>query len=287
MAKPKNEQYEIDPGDGLIRGLVGTWSIDKHQRLLRYVHASHGARRKFSKEYGKETSFIDLYCGPGKARIRHSNPERLIDGSAVTAAITAASCTPYTSYLIGDLNSDFVSACEARLRATGIDKIETFVGPAENTVTKAVSRLQRSGLHFAFIDPFNADLPFTIIASLAELNRMDQLIHFSVMDVSRNLNAMKEDGRLDDLAPGWSGHIKKTMGIDAQRMAIFRHWQRLLEEKLGYAVSEKVVKVRGPRGAEIYWLVFASRHDLGGRLWKEVADISPQPQRDLFKLARL
>lgn len=282
MAKPKKDQYEIDPSDGLTRGIVGPWSLDKHQRLRRYVYASHGARRRFRTEYNKETSFIDLYCGPGKARIRDLVPEQIIDGSAVTAAKTAASCTPYEKYVIGDLDQDFVSACAKRLHHAGADKIEALVGSAEETAAVAVSKLHQKGLHFAFIDPFNADLPFSVLATLGELNRMDQLIHFSVMDLSRNLNKMKEDGRLDALAPGWPSAVKATMGIDEQRMAVFKHWRGLLENKLRYRVSDKIVKVRGPNRAEIYWLVFASRHDLGGKLWKEIADLSPQPQHELF-----
>lgn len=282
MAKPKKDQYEVDPSDELIRGIVGAWSTDKHQRLRRYVYASHGARRKFQNDYGKETSFIDLYCGPGKARIKDSPTSELIDGSAVTAAKTAVSCTPYSKYVIGDLDQTFVSACSERLRAATVTDVETLVGPAEDTAAVAITKLQKGGLHFAFVDPFNADLPFSVIATLGELNRMDQLIHFSIMDLCRNLNKMKEDGRLDSLAPGWQSVVTSTMGIDAQRMAVFKHWRRLLEEKLKYTVSDKIVKVRSHQGAEIYWLVFASRHDLGGKLWREVADLSPHPQHEMF-----
>ena len=282
MAKSKKDQYEPDLSDGLTRGIVGVWSLDKHQRLQRYVHASHGARRRFHNDYRKETSFIDLYCGPGKARIKDSLPEQIIDGSAITAAKTAISCTPYEKYVIGDVDQDFVSACEQRLRQAGAGKIDALVGPAEETARTTVSQLHKGGLHFAFIDPFNADLPFSVLATLGELNHMDQLIHFSIMDLSRNLNSMKEDGRLDALAPGWPSAVKAKMGIDEQRMAVFKHWRSLLESKLKYIVSDKIVKVRGPNRAEIYWLVFASRHDLGGKLWKEIADLSPQPQHELF-----
>jgi hypothetical protein len=65
-------------------------------------------------------------------------------------------------------------------------------------------------------------------------------------------------------------------------MGIFKHWRGLLEKRLKYSVSDRIIKVRGPNRAEIYWLVFASRHDLGGKLWKEIADLNPQPQRELF-----
>jgi three-Cys-motif partner protein len=190
-------------------------------------------------------------------------------------------CTPYETYIIGDVNADLVAACEQRLRGTGAAGIDALVGPVSATVRTATSRLQRTGLHFAFLDPFNADLPFDVIQELGELPKMDQLIHFSIMDFKRNLHSMKEDGRLDALAPGWSSAVRADMGIDQQRISIFRFWRGLLESKLKYKVSNRIVKVRGPNRAEIYWLIFAARHDLGGRLWKEIADLSPQPQREL------
>jgi three-Cys-motif partner protein len=280
MSRPKRDQYEPDPDDGLPRGIVGAWSIDKHARLVRYVFASHGARRKFRQEYHKETTFIDLYCGPGRARVRET--AQIIDGSAVAAAKTAARCTPYDKYVIGDIDSAFVDACSSRLEKEGVDSIIKLVGTAEETALEATRGLHRGGLHFAFVDPFNANLPFSVLATLGELNRMDQLIHFSISDFRRNLMKMKEDGRLDALAPKWQTAITKGMGINEQRRAIFEHWRRLLTDSLKYNVSDTIVRVVGPKGAELYWLIFASRHDLGGKLWHEISNIAPQPQVEMF-----
>ena len=38
---------KFDPGDGLIVGEVGPWATEKHDRVRRYIDASHGARAKF------------------------------------------------------------------------------------------------------------------------------------------------------------------------------------------------------------------------------------------------
>lgn len=275
MAKPKNEQYELDPEDGLIRGIVGSWSVDdKHERLRRYVHASHGARRRFIRDFGREASFIDLYCGPGRAVVKGTN--RVVDGSPLIAMKTASTSTDYTRYVIGDLDGDLVDACSERLTKNGAKQVDKMVGPAQETARKVSRILDKRGLHFALVDPFNADLPFETIAELAELERMDQLIHFSVMDYRRNLKPMMEDGRLDSLAPGWSSVINNGIGINETRTVIFNYWKRLLEKKLKYKVSDTVVNVKAKNKADIYWLVFVSRHDLGGKLWKEVANIGPQ-----------
>ncbi|HLM53443.1 MAG TPA: three-Cys-motif partner protein TcmP, partial [Pseudoxanthomonas sp.] len=185
VAKLKKDQYDIDQSDGLVRGLIGAWGVeDKHERLKKYIFASHSARRKFWVQYGKETAFIDLYCGPGRARIKDT--QIVVDGSSVVAAKQSAACTPFQKYVIGDINADFVAACETRLKKAGAVQVDALVGSAEKTASNAISKLHRGGLHLAFTDPFNADLPFSVIETLGELNKMDQLIHFSVMDYRRN-----------------------------------------------------------------------------------------------------
>jgi three-Cys-motif partner protein len=275
MAKQKSEHYEVDEIDGFPRQVIGEWSFeDKHERLKRYVFASHGARRRFWREFGRECGFIDLYCGPGKAKIRDSG--RVVDGSPITAAKTARECTPFQKYVIGDIDQALLTACSHRLEAVNAQEIVSLKGPAERTVSDAVKELDKRGLHFAFVDPFNANLPFSVIETLSSLDHMDQLLHFSVMDFRRNMKEMMRDGRLDALAPGWASVVSKSMGIDEQRRAIFDHWRGLLCSKLRYKVSDKVVNVPGPNKADIYWLVFVSRHDLGGKLWAEVSDLSPQ-----------
>lgn len=274
MAKPRKDQYETDPVDGLVRGVIGAWGVeDKHERLQKYIFASYGARRRFHSEFGKETGFVDLFCGPGRACIRDTN--MVVDGSALIAAKRSADCYPFQRFVIGDIVPELLVACESRLKAVGAQNVYAFAGPAEETAKKAVAVLDKRSLNLAFTDPFNADLPMAVIETLSEVQRMDQLIHFSVMDYRRNLRSMMEDGRLDRLAPGWKKVVTSCMGIERQRHVVFTFWIALLE-KLNYKVSDKIVKVRGPNRAEIYWLVFASRNILADRLWREIADLGPE-----------
>ncbi len=276
MSRPKKEQYEIDPDDGLIRGIIGAWSAeDKHERLKRYIYASHGARNRFWKDFGKDTGFVDLYCGPGRARIRDLD-SKIVDGSAVIAAKKGAECTPFQRFVIGDVNAELVTACEKRLANSGATKIRSLIGSAEETVGDAVRFLDKRSLNLGFVDPFNVGLPFSVIEALGEIERMDLLIHFSGMDYKRNLLAMMKDGRLDKLAPKWEGAISSKMGINELRNVIFSHWKNLLESKLKYKVNDTIVTVHGPNNAEIYRLVFASRHKLADKLWSEVSNLAPQ-----------
>ena len=64
--------------DGLPLDEVGACAKEKHERLRRYVDISRGARRKFARG---GTTYVDLYCGTGRAIIRETNEK--IDGSPV------------------------------------------------------------------------------------------------------------------------------------------------------------------------------------------------------------
>ena len=68
--------------DGLPLDEVGPWAKEKHERLRKYVDISRAARRKFVQGEGGAT-YIDIYCGSGRAIVRDSN-ER-IDGSPLVA----------------------------------------------------------------------------------------------------------------------------------------------------------------------------------------------------------
>jgi len=80
-------------GDELPISEVGEWALEKHERLRKYVDISRYARQKYidptkSKLRGSNSSvagatFIDLFCGPGRSRIRETG--QVIDGSPLVA----------------------------------------------------------------------------------------------------------------------------------------------------------------------------------------------------------
>jgi len=269
--KPKDERYEIDPVDGLPRELVGEWVIDKHQRLRHYIDISRAARRKFKGD----ATFIDLYCGTGRARISGTN--EVVDGSALIAASEATKRDPFGKIYIADLDSCNVSACLVRMNRAGLENIEALEGPAEETAKTIASKLSQSGLHLAFLDPYNLmALPFSLIQALGKLSRMDLLIHFSMMDLQRNVGSLMKSGRLDQFAPGWREQIDPSSRNDIKVQAVFHHWCELIKG-LGYKdPTYQSELVRGARNQPLYRLVLASKSDIGTQFWGEVSNVTPQ-----------
>jgi three-Cys-motif partner protein len=262
----------IDPEDGLPVSEIRQWSLEKHERLRKYVDAAHGARSKFSS-----SAYVDLYCGPGRSRITETGV--FVDGSPVVAFTSAARFKDqFTDFYIADTNPDYVSAAKARLERRGA-RVHALVGEARGVVDEVVASLDKSGLHFAFLDPYNLEsLPFVVIEKLAALKRMDFLIHVSSMDLKRDLhNYLKPESRvLDDFAPGWREQVDQRQRLENIRQEIFDHWRGLLVSNLQTRPSERVEEVLNSKNTDLYWLVFVARADLAHRLWEDIANISPQ-----------
>jgi len=110
--------------------------------------------------------------------------------------------------LIGDLDEERVQANAARLRALGADA-KPFPGPAQMTIKDMVKEVPKGTLALAYIDPYNLEyLAFDIIETLATL-KVDFAVHFSVMDVSRNVEMELDENRsrFERAAPGWRNAV--------------------------------------------------------------------------------
>ena len=94
--------------DNLPVSEVGEWTLEKHERLRRYVDITRGVRKKWLTPMrlgvlAPGATYIDLFCGPGRSQIRDTG--RVIDGSPVVAASAAAEGgAPFSKILLADLD---------------------------------------------------------------------------------------------------------------------------------------------------------------------------------------
>ena len=267
--------------DGLLLDEVGPWANDKHERLRKYVDISRATRRKFVEGTGGAT-YIDLFCGSGRAFIRGTNEK--IDGSPLVAFKCARkSGVPFSEIHIADIDQGECAAAAQRIARAGGAAMQ-YVGKSQQTVAQIVSRLNPSGLHFAFLDPFNLDdLPFSVFETLSQLKRIDLLIHVSAQDLQRNLDAysMSVDGPLDHFAPGWRNVVDLNQTRPATRAAYIAYWTSKMES-LGLPPARRAELVSGTtKNQRLYWLVFASRSDFARGLWEKIRNVSGQGELSL------
>lgn len=216
---------KFDPNDGLIVGEVGPWATEKHDRLRKYIQASHGARAKFLPPVGTGgASYIELYSGAGRSLITGTG--QIIDGSAVVAFKAARdSGRRFSEMHLSDLEAQNSAALAQRIKALG-GAATSYVGNANIVVDQVMNAINPYGLHLAFLDPFNlAQLPFSIIEKMLRVQRMDMIIHVSLQDLQRNLDEYsRAGGTLDIFAPGWRDVVNVRQSIAALRAAIIEYW---------------------------------------------------------------
>jgi len=65
--------------DGLPIDEVGEWALEKHERLRKYIDITRHTRRKYVEGPSRTASYIDPFCGLGRAKVRETG--QLILGS--------------------------------------------------------------------------------------------------------------------------------------------------------------------------------------------------------------
>jgi three-Cys-motif partner protein len=262
--------------DGLPLDEVGAWAKEKHERLHKYVDISRATRRKFVQGTGGAT-YIDLYCGSGRAIIRGTGEK--IDGSPLVAFKSARDGgVPFSQLYIADLDDGICHSATTRIISAGGSPIAE-VGRADETAQRIVKQLNPYGLHFAFLDPYNLlDLPFSVIETLAILRRIDMLIHVSAQDLQRNLHSYTRpsDVRLDSFMPGWRNSVDLKQSQPAIRAALLAYWVSRIEA-LGLPPAQHAELITGTeKNQRLYWLVFLSRNDFAKQLWNKIRRVSGQ-----------
>lgn len=259
--------------DGLPAQCVGRWAEDKYDLLRRYVEATAQARAGFDGTRLRQdgyprpggTSYIELYAGPGRARIRETG--QFVDGSPLVALKAAANKNPFTKVVLCDLAEANANALRKRTEHYGAKVIE---GDCNATIGEIVRNIPEHGYNFALVDPFAASaLKFSTIKRLAAVKRMDLLIHFPTGSMKRNWLLDYEE---------LLGLPKAQWGVDMTQPSDITRLIPVLRRQLvafGYNADEVYINtpaIRNSSNTILYHLVFASKDPLGHKIWKSITD---------------
>ena len=180
-----------------------------------------------------------------------------------------------------DIDQDKTDALDARIRAIGGAAV-VHNKPANQAIDDIVYALNPSGLHFAFLDPYNLEfLSFDLIEKLARFTHMDMLVHVSVQDLQRNMDLDRycvPGGVFDKFAPGWRTRVNRNQALRGFRADLMNYWLGEIR-KLGTMPAQGAELVVGSKGQRLYWLMFVAAHDLAQKLWNAVKN--PGGQRDM------
>jgi len=280
--------YLLPVKDGLPARESGEWVKEKLYYVKRYIDVFEVAMRDRS---WRRRVFIDLFAGPGKCIVRDTNEYLL--GSPLLALQTQY---PFTDYYFGDLEQDNIDFLTQRISESSIpkDRIHLLVGDANHKVKDVVTEIAQCDkefikgvlpcLNLAFLDPEGLELEWKTIETLAHLNRMDLIIHYSQNGLTRNIDkcyATQKDTVVDSFFGDrkwrdvYRNALSKRESIGVHRALIDYYKSKL--SNLGYVVindSDEVAQeplIRNTqRRAPLYRLIFASKHPLGNKIWNEV-----------------
>lgn len=272
--------------DGLPMRESGPWVSEKLDYLRRYIDVFEIAMRKT----WAHRHYIDLFSGPGKCTCRKTGEIHL--GSPLLSLTTKH---PFTGYFFVDCDSQSISALQKRCHISPIyENIQFIVGDANLVAQKVVNSIQRiPSLNLAFLDPDGLELHWETVATLAQLQRIDLIIHYSQMGLTRVMpnTYQSEEQNSVDLFFGdreWRKIYERYRQQEEQ--FLHRHLMDYYKSKLkdlGYKETFRDDEVgveplmRNEKNAPLYRLIFASKHPLGLKFWQKVTGRDVHGQRRL------
>ncbi len=261
--------------DGLLTPTVGRWALQKYRLLDLYnTLFSTGMKYRWNLRV-----YIDLFCGPGRSRIRRT--QRIVETSPLSALRVPDT---FDKYIFCDKSSEAIVALRQRVERdfSNVDA-DYLVGDCNNLVMEIAARIPRgsrtrTALSFCFIDPYGiSDIMFDTIRVLSRF-RMDFLILLALaMDANRfqSLYVKETDPTIDHFLgdPSWRGRQAEARSrrIDFRRFLAQEFAARM--QSLGYLRTglERMKEVRSDeRNLPLYHLAFFSKHERGYQFWEQV-----------------
>ena len=207
--------------------------------------------------------YVDLFCGPGRCVIRHSDAET--EGSPLVAANAE-----FTHYYFADEDESSIDALKkrvARINDPG-KQPHYYAGKAEETVDKILRELPHPNrsLGLAVFDPWAWDFSFESLKRLTRGRRLDILINFNIGYMKRNWRF--ESRELDSFLNLPIDHREffktKAQGVPDAR-TLLDHYENELR-KIGYEHTTDDRPVKNSNNTPLYHLIFGSKNKLGKKL---------------------
>jgi three-Cys-motif partner protein len=242
--------------------IVGDWTRDKlkiiEDYLPHYLSATTSALDRI---------YIDAFSGPGTNQLRNSR--QIIDGSPLIALdAKAANGSRFTKLYFIEQDRSLAEELRAQLAVRDVEKrAEVLVGD----VNEVLPRLVRQRIHpraptFVLLDTVGIDPAWSTVEAISPW-RTELLINFPLgMSIYRNEGSSK-------IVPYFGTteavEILRSRGTGRARKLLDLYKRRLVS--LGYQYpteDDRLVKTQSNK--RLYYLVFASKVDVGERIMRAV-----------------
>ncbi len=286
--------YLLPQDDGLPMRSSQEYAKDKLRILESYIYQFITSMRT---QPWRALYFIDLQAGPGKNHFKQS--QSIFLGSPL---IALTSRYPFTQYRFVELGE--LEAAALRERVTVSERrasVKIYQGDCNIVVDEIVDEIRqvertpipdkwKSCLNLAFLDPLGLELQWETVKKLGTGLRTDLIINFSTSGFTRNARQLlqKEEATKIDSFFGTSEWKDVFRGVADRDKTIIRRTMIDFYKKrlssLGYQIDfEHELKpdeqvMRNQKNAQIYTMIFASKHPLGNKFWQNVMERRSQPR---------
>lgn len=280
----KNETLIGEP-DELHTPEVGSYTEDKYDLVRLYCHLfSSGMKAKWR---GKRT-YIDLYAGPGKCRVRGTN--KVLLGSPLIALSVPE---PFDHYIFCENDLERFDSLKTRLSSYANHDIQLVRGDCDTKIDDLCALVPKDNLVLCFVDPFDIGFKFETIRRISGAGYgVDFLFLLAFqMDAARGDNRKHyvnpENTKIDRMLGNseWRVHWEteqKSGNADFSKFLAIEFSQSM--ESLGYLPNplHQMRRIRTiDKNVPLYYLALFSKHSRAYDFWKKVLQYTT-PQRGLF-----
>jgi len=240
-----------------------------------------------------ERNYIDLFAGPGRCVVSDKSKQTPsgmeVDGSPLIALKVKH---PLSKGASPDGCQFSIEALTHRVAGVPTAKDASkrfFVGDCNEKVSEVLRKINaQNSISVAVIDSFSIACKWSTVRALARCKRMDFIINFPMgMSINRNLHhwVENESSALDDFFGnrGWRNIYEQAHGIASRCIRGFLDSYEQGLSELGYMMGNvREVPITSQKGAKLYYLIFASRSNLGDKFWNNAAQIADEFQLRMF-----
>jgi three-Cys-motif partner protein len=216
-------------------------------------------------------TYVDLFAGPGVCVVEGTGEE--LRGSPLLALDTAKA---FDTVICVEQDDRARDALAQRIRAHGRgNTAEVLSGDCNAIIGQVIGRMPHGFLSLVFIDPEGVSgLDADTMRALADRRLFVDLIILFPQQMSVNRNRWQwigsvEDTPLDRVLDGRDWRTNPTPEV-VQFMELLRSLSFTFVESAGRAF-------RNRRGAQLYYLVFASKSVTAVTFWEKISRDDAQP----------
>lgn len=277
------DHFLLPQSDGLMLRQSHSYARKKLSALTHYVRIANTAMR----EKWKTRYYIDLFAGPGKNIIGNE----IVLGSPLIG-LTAP--FPATNFIFNEKDRDCFNALQTRVSKNRLNSsIQLFNDDANSIVINLVEEIHQhdkkhgGSLNFAFIDPETTSMHWASMEKLCSIQRLDLMLFFPTMGIFRPAGK-REFASIDRFfgTDEWRTIWNSVPRSIRRHHLIDFYIERLLS--FGYRRFNitpdgelRVINARNSKNAEVYTIIYLSKHPLGEKFWKQ-ASSNDSKQLPLF-----